>query len=282
MNTNKNKNKISFTKMQGLGNDFVIIDAVNQQINLSNLSNIPISILGDRHFGIGFDQLILIESIDSSSLSTSADFFCRIFNSDGSEAEQCGNGLRCVAKFIRDNKLHADSILKLATKAGIFSVTIHDDEKVSILMGVPNIQETKLFLSIENNSSLGPLCIISLGNPHAILSIDSTLTDKEIIKLGKQISTHSYFKTGINAGLMQINNSHHIKLRTIERGAGETFACGSNACAAAAAGILLHGLDHCVEVEFQYGLLTIEWPNEREPIKMTGPAVTVFSGEFFI
>lgn len=269
------KNNIRFTKMHGLGNDFVMIDGVNQSIDSASL---PISLLGNRHFGVGFDQLIIVESAKAAS----ADFFCRIFNADGSEAEQCGNGLRCAARFIRDNKLHADSIsiLKLETRAGIFEVTIHNNEKISMLMGVPVIIEKKLMLPL-GEKSIGPLCVISLGNPHAILSVNS-LDIHYMKKIGEQISSHPYFKNGINAGLMYIVNSHHIRLITIERGAGETYACGSNASAAAVAAILLHGLEPSVQVEFQYGTLTIEWPNQDGPVKMTGPAETVFSGEWFL
>lgn len=260
---------IRFTKMHGLGNDFVVIDALHQAFDVSK---IRINHLSDRHVGIGFDQLLLIEP------SKQSDFFCRIFNSDGSEAEQCGNGLRCIARYIHEEKLHATSHVNIETKAGIFPIEIKDYDHIRVTMGAPTVKETLVQLALNEDAKVIPLSILSLGNPHAVTrveSIDSIIDDK----LATNISSHVYFPHGVNVGFMQVINNKHIRLRTFERGAGETFACGSNACAAAVAGILNGWLQNAVEVEFRNGSLMIEWNGEGKPIHMTGPASRVFDGE---
>lgn len=260
---------ICFTKMHGLGNDFVVINTVNQFID--NIDNLPIKAFADRHVGIGFDQLLVVSPYPSKE----AEFYCRIFNADGTEAEQCGNGLRCVARVLHEQKLCGNSI-KLATKAGVFPVNIENYNEISIILGVPTIED-KLF---KLTNDLPTISLISLGNPHAILKVAS-IHDEGSMKMGKEIYASKTFQQGINVGLVEIVGKQHIALRTLERGAGETYACGSNACAAVCASIVngwVNDKDR-VQVEFRRGSLMIEWPGEGKPIKMTGPATNVFSGK---
>jgi diaminopimelate epimerase len=264
---------IRFTKMHGLGNDFMVIDNIDQVLNSKHL---PISQLGNRHTGIGFDQLLLIER------GQQADFFIRIFNADGSEAEQCGNGLRCVARLIHEDKLSEKSTFTLATKAGIFSVAIKNYDHITVSMGMPTIQENQFELVSTHHHSQPEkwlLSTISIGNPHAILKVEA-IESAAVEDIGPAISTHPHFTHGANVGFMQVIDRQHIRLRTYERGTGETLACGSNACAAAIAGIINHWVDRKIVVEFSQGNLEIEWKGDDQPIQMTGPACRVFSGAF--
>lgn len=256
---------ISFTKMHGLGNDFVVINSLNQDI--PNVDDLPITALANRHVGIGFDQLLIIGP------STKADYSIRIFNADGSEAEQCGNGLRCIARELHENKLCGKKVT-LATKAGVFPVTIENYDEISVALGVPKIEDS--LYQLRNDL---PITLISLGNPHAILKVASIQDETSMLK-GKAIYEHKTFSQGINVGLMQVINQSHIALRTLERGTGETYACGSNACAAVCAGIINDWIESNapVKVDFRLGSLLIEWPGEGKPVTITGPASHVFSG----
>lgn len=260
---------INFTKMHGLGNDFVVIDATRQPIHFQPAF---IANLGDRHTGIGFDQLLVIEK------SHSADFFCRIYNTDGSEAEQCGNGLRCVARYVHESGLHADSSMTIETKAGIFPIVIQDYDHIRVTMGAPLIEEKLMGFELNHQARQLQMSVLSVGNPHAVIKVDA-LSPELTDVLGPEISTHTYFPHGANVGFMQIDSPSHIHLRTYERGVGETLACGSNACAAAVSGIINNWLQPRVTVEFRYGSLLIEWEGEGKPINMTGPASRIFSGE---
>jgi diaminopimelate epimerase len=262
---------LHFTKMHGLGNDFVIVNSITQN---NSLKNISFAALSNRHTGIGFDQLLVIEP------SQKADFFCRIYNADGSEAEQCGNGLRCVARYIHEEGLHRDKHFQIETLAGISALEINDYDHIRVGMGSPQITHPLVKLPLMNFPTL-PISILSLGNPHAIARVESVDTIP-LEQLASQISSSDYFPAGVNVGFMQILNQNHVRLRTIERGAGETFACGSNACAAAAAGISLGLLQQEVKVDFAYGSLLIEWEGENKIIYMTGPATKVFSGEIVV
>lgn len=280
----KKQHSIHFAKMHGLGNDFVVINATKQPVDALQLS---VPQLADRHIGIGFDQLLVIEP------SEQADFFCRIFNADGSEAEQCGNGLRCVARFIHEKGLHAKSSLHFETKAGIFPIRIQDYDHIHVTMGAPVIQAPLYYkksdvLSGKEQEPAVPasagtakqeliINVISVGNLHAIINVESVDTIPAD-KLGRKISTHSYFPHDANVGFMQVITPSHIRLRTFERGVGETHACGSNACAAAAAGMINGLLQHKVDVEFRYGTLSVEWEGGDKPIHMTGPATQVYEG----
>jgi diaminopimelate epimerase len=261
----KNQSNIKFTKMHGLGNDFMVIDAITQTINVKQL---PIQQWSNRFTGIGFDQLLLIES------SKKADFSCRFFNADGSEAEQCGNGVRCVARYVHENGLWNKNILRLETQAGVVNIVIHDYKKIEATLGIPNI-ESDIKLTLDEVYHLSN---ISMGNPHVILRVDS-VKDIPVEELGHTIATHHTFSHGTNVGFMQIINPQHILLRTYERGVGKTFACGSNACAAVVAGILHHQLKNNVTVELELGELQIQWAGEKSAVVMTGPAENVFIGE---
>ena len=271
---------IRFTKMQALGNDFVVIDGVNQKITLNKSQ---IAQLGERHLGIGFDQLLLIESSDT------ADFFCRIFNNDGTEAEQCGNGLRCVARFIHEQKLHAGPTILIATKSGKYEVFIKNYDAIRMSMGVPTFEPEKIPFTATSQQKIYELpllddrtlsaTVLALGNPHAVIRVDS-IAETPIKQWGSHFSTHPLFPQGVNVGFMEIVDKSHIILRTFERGAGETHACGSNASASAVAGILNGWLASKVQVDFRYGSLWIEWDGEHSLVYMTGPAVRVFDGQF--
>lgn len=256
---------IHFSKMHGLGNDFVVVERISQAFSREKDFAKKFS---DRYRGIGFDQLLVIDS------SSHADFACRIFNADGSEAEQCGNGMRCVARFIQEKKLSPKKSLTLETKAGIIETTIQDFDSIIVNMGPPQLNGT-CDLKIDNN--LIALTLISMGNPHAVISVTS-VNDFPVVPLGHAISTHSTFPKGVNVGFMQIINRDHIRLRTFERGAGETCACGTNSCAAVVAGISNGLLDKKVKVELAHGHLWIEWDGEKQPVMMTGPAAWVFDG----
>lgn len=256
---------LKFCKMHGLGNDFIVIDGVSQQVNVDAL---PIAQLANRHLGVGFDQLLLIEK------TSTADFACRIFNSDGSEAEQCGNGMRCVARFVREHKLADKNVLTIQTKAGVTEVDVSHFDKIKVNMGQPSF-ESNVALNIADQALA--LSVLSMGNPHAILQV-SSLHHFPISELGHQVSTHDMFPHGVNVGFMEIVNSSNIRLRTYERGAGDTLACGSNSCAAVVAGIQNKLLDNRVKVDLALGSLWIEWAGEGQPVFMTGPAEKVFDG----
>lgn len=269
---------IQFSKMHGLGNDFVLIDAINQLIQIDAAM---VKVMADRHFGIGFDQLLLVEK------SHTADFACRIFNSDGSEAEQCGNGMRCVARFIQEESLSNNKSLTIQTKSGIVHIIINDFDNIQVTMGVPRLEPKQIpFLTNATKPlydlELSPdrsiqIAVLSMGNPHAILRIHS-VKDKAIAEIGPTLSIHPHFPHGTNVGFMEIINRQKIRLRTFERGAGETLACGSNACAAVVAGIINEWLDNQVIVELAHGNLFLEWKGINSPVIMTGPASRVFSG----
>jgi diaminopimelate epimerase len=255
---------LKFVKMHGLGNDFVVIDGINQQVQLT--ASI-IKQWAHRHTGIGFDQLLLIEK------SETADFYCRIFNSDGSEAEQCGNGMRCVARFLIEEHLTNKKSIQIETKSGIILAKAHDFDNIEVDMGVPIIKPNMDLAS----EGIKQMAVVSMGNPHAILFVD-TLTEYPIQTMGSMIATHKLFPKGTNVGFVEVVTPNHIRLRTFERGAGETFACGSNACAAVVAGIINRQLAHTVTVELPLGQLNIQWNGPNQAVMMTGPASRIFAG----
>lgn len=252
--------------MHGLGNDFVVIDSISQQIDIVDL---PIQKLSNRMTGIGFDQLLLIAP------SHDADFSCRFFNADGSEAEQCGNGVRCAARYFHEKKLSAKKSLLIETIAGIIPANIFDYQHIEVKLGIPSFDKNKI-LELQNKQY--EMTVLSLGNPHAILGVNS-VNLYPINEIGSQISTHPAFPSGVNVGFMEVIDPQHIVLRTYERGVGKTFACGSNACAAVAAGIINKQLKNKVIVELELGQLQIEWQGDGHSVVMTGPAETVFEGE---
>jgi diaminopimelate epimerase len=270
--------KLKFTKMQGLGNDFVVLDGINQPINLDQKQ---IRFLADRHFGIGCDQLLLVEKAAGQ-----ADFRYRIFNADGSEVEQCGNGARCFVRYVHDHGLTQKNEIRIETLSGVISPKLEINGNVTVNMGKP-IFEPEAIPFVAENFALTyqlempdkPVTIstLSMGNPHAVRvvqEIESAPVETE----GALIETHPRFPKRVNVGYMQVIDRNHIKLRVFERGAGETLACGTGACAAVVAGINLGLLDDQVTVSTRGGELTISWQGGDTPVWMTGPAVTVFEG----
>lgn len=251
--------------MHGLGNDFVVINGISQTINLEKIS---ISHLADRHRGIGFDQLLLILP------AKNVDFSCRIFNSDGSEAEQCGNGMRCVARFILEERLSDKKTLRIETKSGVVETTVFDFENISVQMGIPKIDSPQTITINDHDIELD---VLSMGNPHAILKVKS-VKEFPVNEIGSALSTHKNFPEGINVGFMEVLDRDHIRLRTFERGAGETSACGTNSCAAVVTGIENNLLNKKVKVAVPGGNLWIEWSGKNSSVSMTGPAEKVFSG----
>jgi len=270
---------IHFTKMHGLGNDFVVIDAIHQTPRLEAES---IRKLADRHFGIGFDQLLLVEK----PVSANADFKYRIFNADGGEVSQCGNGARCFARFVRDKGLSSKDEVRVDTDAGQLLLKFDDDGQITVNMGIPRHQpgEIPLLADREANSyqviangETFTFGAVSMGNPHAVLQVPDVDT-APVATAGNLLESHPIFPARANIGFMQIVDRTHIKLRVYERGAAETLACGSGACAAAVIAIERDLVDHTVQVELPGGPLKISWAGRGKPVMMTGPAISVFEG----
>lgn len=266
--------------MHGLGNDFAVFDNISQKLDLTTQT---IQYLADRHFGIGFDQLLIIE-LGQPGIS---DFHYRIFNADGSESGQCGNGVRCVAQFLKEKDLTDKKNLRLSAKAGVMQVEFIDVDHIRVNMGLPILEPKKIPLDMPYQSRQYVLNLfeteqkimsVSMGNPHAIILVNDVET-APVLTLGKRIGNHAAFPERSNVEFMQIIDKNKIKLRVYERGVGETLACGTGACAAVVAGIINGWLDHYVEVELPGGLLKIEWQGENHSVMMTGPAVTAYEGE---
>ena len=275
-----NDMKLSFTKMQGLGNDFVVIDAYSQAVSLTTAQ---IKQIADRHFGVGCDQLLVVEKPSNPS----ADFRYRIFNADGGEVEQCGNGARCFVRFVHDKKLTDKSQICVETASGIIYPKLEDNGLVTVDMGAPRFEPAEIPFVADKLAATYPLQVgnevvtissVSMGNPHAV-QIVPNLDSAAVESQGPLIENHERFPQRVNAGFMQIVDEHHIKLRVFERGAGETLACGTGACAAAVAGIQLGKLQSPVTVSMRGGQLSIAWQGESNSVMMTGPAVTVFEGQ---
>jgi diaminopimelate epimerase len=260
--------------MHHLGNDFLItydyhLDLVQQALNL-------VPLLADRHTGVGFDQMILVNSLPKKN--NQAAFSCTIFNADGSEAEQCGNGLCCVVKLIYAKKIYNQAELVIATKAGLITAIVDDQNNIKINIGVPQNIDQDRVITLDNGSS-DLFTLVSLGNPHAIVE-SLSLDDATVTQWGIALNRHQLFPAGVNLGVRQILQPQHIRLRTYERGVGLTLACGTNACAAVVAGIRQQLLVSPVIVEFALGRLIVEWSgNSQQPIWLTGAAKLVFSGE---
>lgn len=269
--------------MQGIGNDFVVIDAYSQAIELTSDQ---IRQLADRHFGIGCDQLLLVEK----PTNPSADFRYRIFNADGGEVEQCGNGARCFVRFVHDKKLTTKTQITVETANGLIYPTLEDNGLVTVNMGAPQFEPSQIPFIADANAITYQLNVanteveistVSMGNPHAVQVVEDINTAPVSVH-GPIIENHPRFPQRVNAGFMQIIHPHEIRLRVFERGAGETLACGTGACAAAVAGINLGKLQSPVKVMMRGGNLNIRWNGGDSPVMMTGPAVHVFSGEITI
>ena len=273
--------RLKFTKMQGLGNDFVVLDGITQRIGLSASQ---LKLLADRHFGVGCDQVLVVEKPDRADV----DFRYRIFNADGGEVEQCGNGARCFVQFVRDRGLTAKRVIRVETRGGIIEPRLEDDGQVTVDMGVPRFAPAEIpFVGgsgdvvqpLEVDGAYASVTVVSMGNPHAVQVVDN-VDDAPVLTQGPRIERHARFPKGVNAGYMQIVDRANIRLRVWERGAGETLACGTGACAAVVSGIRRGLLDSPVRVETRGGALTIAWGSEQSPVFMTGPAATVFEGEW--
>jgi diaminopimelate epimerase len=270
---------IKFTKMHGLGNDFVVLDLISQRFNLRPGH---VRALADRKHGIGCDQVLVVEAPRDPDV----DFSYRIYNADGDEVEQCGNGARCFARFVRDQRLTSKSRIAVETCNGILTLEVCDDGQVRVDMGVPRLDPASIPLQVaeradhynlpllDQNVSIGA---VSIGNPHAVTVVENTET-AAVAELGPLIENHPLFPQRTNAGFMQVLAPGEINLRVFERGVGETLACGSGACAAVVVGRLQHLLDETVTVNLLGGPLQIAWAGEGHPVIMTGPASSVFEG----
>jgi diaminopimelate epimerase len=283
--------KLKFTKMQGAGNDFVVIDAIRQQIDFSTDQWRR---LADRRFGVGADQILIVERPTVAG----ADFRYRIFNNDGGEVEQCGNGARAFARFVSEQQLSSERSIRVQTMSGIIAPTLEDDGSVTVDMGAPVLEPAAvpfdsqgldgmpqgrdllwpLDLQLESAPLTVAVSVVSMGNPHAVQVIDDA-DAAPVAELGPQVERHPRFPKRVNAGFMEVVDRRHIRLRVFERGAGETLACGTGACAAVVAGIRRGLLDSPVRVSARGGELSIAWAGEGAPVYLSGPAVTVFEGE---
>jgi len=271
---------LKFTKMHGAGNDFVVIDGIRQSVALSPEQ---IRLLADRHFGVGCDQLLLVEK----SRRDDADFRYRIFNADGGEVEQCGNGARCFVRFVHEKKLTGKKEIVVETRSGLISPRLEDDGRITVNMGAPIFAPARIPFTSDSDAVMQPLDIagqtvqitaVSMGNPHAVQVVED-VENAPVANQGPLIEHHARFPQRVNAGFMQILDREHIKLRVYERGTGETLSCGTGACAAVVAGIRRGLLDDTVHVATRGGALTIHWAGAQTPVLLTGPAVTVFEGE---
>ena len=275
--------KIRFTKMHGLGNDFVVLDAVSQAIDLTPAQA---RFLADRHFGVGCDQILVVEK----AMRPDADFRYRIFNADGGEVEQCGNGARCFVRFVHEKGLTRKTAIRVETRCVLIEPRLEDDGLVTVDMGVPRFEPSHVPFVAESDALVQPLRVgdatveitaLSMGNPHAVQAVANVDT-APVAEQGPLIENHPRFPQRVNAGFMQAVDRHAIRLRVYERGAGETLACGTGACAAVVAGIARGLLDSPVKVATRGGELAIAWDGPGQPVRMTGPAVSVFDSEIDI
>jgi diaminopimelate epimerase len=282
--------KIKFTKMHGAGNDFVVIDAINQRIEFTPAQW---KLLADRRFGVGADQMLVVEKPQS----TVVDFRYRIYNADGGEVEQCGNGARAFVKFVTEKGLTDKRAIKVETLAGIIEPTLETDGWVTVDMGAPILEPERIPFNasglqgevlgsdvvwpLDVDGRIVPISVVSMGNPHAVQLVNDCEA-APVAVLGPLVENHVRFPRRINAGFMQVVDHHRIKLRVYERGVGETLACGTGACAAVVAGIRRGLLDSPVKVDMRGGQLSIAWQGGMSSVKLTGPAVSVFDGEIDI
>ena len=271
---------LRFTKMHGLGNDFMVLDLISQHAHIQPKHA---KAWGDRFTGVGFDQLLLVEAPNSPDV----DFRYRIFNADGSEVEQCGNGARCFARFVIDKRLTVKKQIRVETKGGIIELNLRPDGQVTVDMGPPRLVPTDipfeadaeaLSYPVEVDGQTVELAAISMGNPHAVLRVDD-VDSAPVRELGSKLEHHPRFPQRVNVGFLQVLDRQHARLRVWERGAGETQACGTGACAAAVAAIRQGWMDSPLQLELPGGKLCIEWAGPGQPVMMTGPAVRVYEGQ---
>lgn len=271
---------LRFTKMHGLGNDFMVLDLISQHAHIQSKH---VKAWGDRHTGIGFDQLLIVEPPQTPDV----DFRYRIFNADGSEVEQCGNGARCFARFVLDKRLTSKRSIKVETCSGVIELNVRADGQISVDMGAPRLipadipfiaDEQALNYDVELDDHRYNLAAVSMGNPHAVLRVDD-LEQAPVHSIGPKMEHHPRFPKRVNVGFIQVLDRHHARLRVWERGAGETQACGTGACAAAVAAISQGWMDSPVQIDLPGGRLSIEWAGPGQPVLMTGPAVRVYEGQ---
>jgi diaminopimelate epimerase len=271
--------RLKFTKMHGLGNDFVVIDATQSPVALSPAQ---LRFVADRHFGVGCDQLLMVEPARSAD----TDFYYRIFNADGGEVEQCGNGARCFVRYVHQRGLTAKSVIRVGTLGGVIEPRLEADGQVTVNMGTPVFEPARIpftapaeapLYDLEVNKKAIKINALSMGNPHAVQVVDNVDT-AAVAEDGPLIEAHVRFPQRVNAGFMQVVDRSHIRLRVYERGSGETLACGTGACAAVVSGIRRGLLDQRVHVATRGGDLVIVWAGAGAPVMMTGPAVSVFDG----
>jgi diaminopimelate epimerase len=283
---------VRFTKMHGIGNDFVLLDFISQNIHLNEEQ---IRVLANRRTGIGFDQLLIVEPPRNPDM----DFRYRIFNADGSEAQQCGNGARCFTRFVRDRGLTTKTSLMIETSNGCLECKLLKDGNISVNMGAPLLEPSRIPFKADQpaityqlqlhgqkkqasySETTVELAVVSMGNPHAVIIVED-IKRAPVIQLGPMIQSHSSFPDKVNVGFMQIVNRTNVKLRVYERGVGETLACGSGACAAVVAGRLQGLLDADVKVELAGGILDVTWKGDQNPVILTGPACRVYEGHLQI
>jgi diaminopimelate epimerase len=272
--------KVKFTKMHGLGNDFMVIDGIHQSIDLNPQL---IASWADRHFGIGFDQLLLVEE----PTTTEALFKYRIFNADGSEVAQCGNGARCFARFVRSRGLTDETTIPVETNSGLLTLNMLDETRVQVNMGIPDFEPANIPLAtdqrqeryqLEINGHSITFSALAIGNPHAVLVVDD-VDSADVESLGPAIESHPFFPQKVNVGFMQVIKPDEFRLRVFERGSGETQACGSGACAAMTAGNLLGLLDTSATAHLTGGDLQLDWQGEGKPVMMIGDTAEVYEGE---
>ena len=271
---------LKFTKMHGAGNDFVMLDGVRQHIELGREQ---LRLLADRHFGVGCDQILIVEPAENKE----ADFRYRIFNADGGEVEQCGNGARCFLRFVHEQKLTTKREIVVETRGGLISPRLEPDGRVTVNMGAPIFEPARIPFdggsgavseALEVAGETLDISALSMGNPHAV-QVVVDIECAPVKESGSLIEHHPRFPKRVNAGFMQVMDRHNLRLRVYERGAGETLSCGTGACAAVVAGIRRGLLDSPVNAATRGGVLTIAWEGDGTPVLMTGPAITVFTGE---
>ena len=279
--------KLHFTKMHGIGNDFIVLDHTKSPFQLTKEI---IQSLSHRQLGIGFDQLLIVEI----STLKDVDFKYRIFNQDGNEVEQCGNGARCFYRFVKDSHLTDKASIRVETKSGVIELTEDDEHMIQVNMGepifnpklIPFISDTEkneysISIDLPDQKGLINIAALSMGNPHAVITVED-INKAQVKTLGAYLESHALFPKRVNVGFMEIVTPHHIRLRVFERGVGETLACGTGACAAAVSGIKRHLLTTPVKVDMTGGSLSIDWKGDTNPVMMKGPAVTIFEGDIEI
>jgi len=279
--------RVHFTKMHGIGNDFIVLDHTKSPFQLSKEA---IQSLSHRQLGIGFDQLLVVENTALEDV----DFKYRIFNQDGGEVEQCGNGARCFYRFVKDKHLTDKLSLRVETKSGVIELTEDSEQMIEVNMGepifnpklIPFLSDTEkneypISIDLPHQKETITMAVLSIGNPHAVITVKDT-HQAHVETLGPYLESHNLFPKRVNVGFMEIVTPHHIRLRVFERGVGETLACGTGACAAAVSGIKSHLLSSPVKVDMQGGSLSIDWKGSGHPVMMKGPAVTLYEGEIEI